>query len=118
MSSPLPVEHSINQVKSNYQKIIYIDCPNYTHSSNGIKCIYALAQQLENRGIDIKLIPRNIRGFLNTLPTKYKLFTVLPDWGMQAPGILICTESVPPNTIIEARKKQDSFQLIIITHDE
>ena len=57
---------------SGSENLIYIDSPNYSLSSNGIKCIYDLAQKLNKRGIEIRLVPRNIRGFVTTLPADHK----------------------------------------------
>ena len=90
---------------SGSENLIYIDSPNYSQSSNGIKCIYDLAQKLNKRGIEIRLVPRNIRGFVTTLPADLKEIRACPPWAMQARATMICTESVPTSTIKQARRK-------------
>jgi hypothetical protein len=82
---------------------VYIDAPNYTPTSNGIRCIYFLAQQLAAKGAQVVFIPRQIRGFMNNLPQPFEGFDVAPGWSMSDRGTLICSESAPAGLITQAR---------------
>jgi hypothetical protein len=87
------------------QPIIYIDAPTFTGTSNGIRCVYYLAQELSNLGCEVIFVPRSTRGFWKKLPTEFSLFRALPVWEMSQKGILICSESVPAKTIATARRR-------------
>ena len=83
--------------------LVYIDAPNYTPTSNGIRCIYFLAQQLAAKGIQVIFIPRQVRGFKNNVPHSFEGFNVSPGWSMIGRGTLICSESAPAGLITQAR---------------
>jgi hypothetical protein len=87
------------------ESIVYIDAPTFTHSSNGIRCIYSLAESLARIGVNIEFLPRNIRGFNKMMPKELRKIKACPLWNIQARAALICTESVPAKTILMARKK-------------
>jgi hypothetical protein len=91
--------------KGTKREVVYFDTPTFSPASNGIKCIYHLAEQLANIGVDVKLLPRDLRAIRINLPSKFKGLEICMPWQVEGPATLICTESVPARTIKIARRK-------------
>ena len=87
------------------REIVYIDTPTFAPSSNGIKCIYHLAVQLANIGVNVRILPRDIRAFRRKVPSEFKGIKISMPWQIEGPATLICIESVPANTVKIARRK-------------
>jgi hypothetical protein len=84
---------------------VYIDAPNFSEASNGIRCLYCFANELARQGLKISFLPRDIRGFVATVPSEFAKLGITPRWDIRAPGVLICSESIPEKTIQQARKE-------------
>lgn len=94
----------VNSFNNNQSPVLYIDAPNFSHASNGIRCIYFLAKDLVRRQINIAFVPRSIRGFYKNLPEVFHNVEVAPVWALHPGSYLLCTESVPAETIKAARR--------------
>lgn len=87
------------------REFVYIDTPTFALSSNGIKCIYHLAVQLVNIGVNVRFLPRDIRAFRQMVPSEFEGIKIVMPWQVERPATLICLESVPAKTIKIARRK-------------
>ena len=83
---------------------VYVDAPAYVANSNGLRCLYGLAQELVSRSIQIHLLPRNYIEFAAFLPSEYSHMPVASYYGgLKAGGVLIAGESLPKDLIKLAR---------------
>jgi hypothetical protein len=82
---------------------VYVDAPAYVANSNGLRCLYGLAQELTSRGIQIYLLPRNYIEFAAFLPSEYSHMPVANYGALKAGGVLIAGESLPKDLIKLAR---------------
>ena len=92
-------------IRISSSKTIYVDAPVYTQTSNGIKCLYYLAEELKRRGALVRFLPRNLRSFTSHLPSRFSHIRHTPYWFLEPNSILICSESTPRHVINSARKK-------------
>ena len=82
---------------------VYVDAPVYVANSNGLRCLYALAQELVSQGIDIYLLPRDFIAFAASLPREYSHMPVANYGDLMPGGVLIAGESLPEGLIRVAR---------------
>jgi hypothetical protein len=82
---------------------VYVDAPAYVANSNGLRCLYGLAQELASRNIQIYLLPRNYIEFSASLPSEYSHIPVANYGGLMTGGVLIAGESLPKDLIKLAR---------------
>ena len=82
---------------------VYVDAPAYVANSNGLRCLYGLAQELASRGVQIYLLPRSYIEFAAFLPSEYSHMPVANYGGLKAGGVLIAAESLPKDLIKLAR---------------
>ena len=84
---------------------VYVDAPAYVANSNGLRCLYALAQELVSQGIDLYLLPRDFIAFAASVPREYSHIPVANYGGLIPGGVLIAGESLPEGLIRLARSR-------------
>jgi hypothetical protein len=85
---------------------IYVDAPAYVANSNGLRCLYGLAQELAIRGMDISFLPRSFKDFTVSLPSEYASIATANYDSLEGGGILIAGESLPKSLVIKARSSR------------
>ena len=83
---------------------ILIDAPPYSCNSNGIKCVYFLAESLSKKGYLVGLVPRKSKGFRNLLPESLARLPIVSIEKSTQNDVFICTESVPKHSVLKARR--------------
>jgi hypothetical protein len=83
--------------------MVYVDAPTYTEKSNGIRCLYQLANALANRGHSVWLVPRSPVGFFKLIPDEFCGLQIARQPGHNGEGVFICSESVPAAKVQAAR---------------
>ena len=86
---------------------VFVDLPGYSPNSNGIRCLYELADMLSQKGMHVIGIPRNLDRYLSArsrLPNQYQDIPITCKPFGSRSDILIASETAPKRTIHSARQ--------------
>ena len=87
---------------------LFLDLPPSSHTSNGIRCLYELALELDNEGIEVIGVPRHpnqVREALQQAPPAMAALPTSPAPSGNAADLFLCAETVPLPLLQAARQR-------------
>ena len=86
---------------------IFIDWPNFSRNSNGIRCLYDLSLYLSQAGFPVYGVPRKLNTFfksLKNLPPEYKDILIAENPFGSSDDVFIAAETIPARTMHLVRR--------------
>jgi len=87
---------------------LYLDLPPYSHKSNGIRCLYELAEELISQGTEIIAVPRQpdqVRDAIQEGPPAMAALPTSPTPLGNPADLFLCAETVPLPMLQAARQR-------------
>ena len=87
---------------------LYLDLPPYSHKSNGIRCLYELAEELISQGTKIIAVPRQpdqVRDAIQEGPPAMAALPTSPTPLGNPADLFLCAETVPLPMLQAARQR-------------